>query len=421
MRNCIPCASADSAVCGENCRLKTAAPFQRQFLIILLVSVFLPFLCSVCGCTTTPRHADSFSSPADSTLTLLFAGDIMAHKQNFTMRGYDKIWADIAGTVSSADFSFANIEAPVSENLPWSAYPNFCMKPDYPAAAIGAGFNVFSLVNNHTNDQGLPGMKDTSAWAETVHDESKNGEHGRTVYFSGLKQNPEDDYSWCIIQKDGWTVLFLAVTEILNRPDYTSYMNYVPNTRNGRSEFISYIQKLRLENPCDIFVLSLHSDEEEYIKPVLEERRDYYHTLLENGVDIIWANHPHIIRERELIGDMQSGNLKKLILYGNGNTISGQRREPQLDNPANKRDFTGDGLLFEVTFSKNPGTKKSIIKKTKPYYITTYINTDGEFIIRNLDSDFAEYLKNEGRNKWASYIQKRIEICGETEETTVWQ
>lgn len=344
----------------------------------------------------------------------------MAHTQNFAMHGYDRIWADIAGTVSKADFSFANIEAPVSENLPWSSYPNFCMKPDYPAAAISAGFNVFSLVNNHTNDQGLSGMKDTAAWAQTAFSESKAAAHGRTVYFSGLKQNPEDDYSWCMIQKDGWTVLFLAVTEILNSPACNSYMNYVPDTRNGRSSFLSYIQKLRLEHPCDLFVLSLHSDEEEYVKPVSEKRTDYYHALLENGVDVIWANHPHVIRERELVGDALSGTVLKLILYGNGNTISGQRRTPSLDSPHTERDCTGDGLLFEVTFSKEHGTNTVFIERTQPHYITTYINTDGEFIIRNLDTDFVDYLKNAGRNTWASYIQKRIEICGETKETTVW-
>lgn len=393
---------------------------SSDFRTVLLISVFLPLFCCIFGCSTAPKHKPSFTEPENDTLTLLFAGDIMAHTQNFTMRGFDKIWKDIAETVSSADLSFANIEAPVSENRAWSSYPNFCMKPDYPAAAISAGFTVFSLVNNHTNDQGLSGMKDTAAWAQTVHSESKNTENGRTVYFSGLKQNPKDDYSWCSIQKDGWTVLFLAVTEILNRPDFNSYMNYVPYTESGKNGFISYIQKLRRENPCDIFVLSLHTDEEEYVKQVSKHRTDYYHALLENGVDVIWANHPHIIRGRELIGDAQSGNLTKLILYGNGNTISGQRRNPQFDNPYNARENTGDGLLFEVTFSKQHDEPNVIIERTKPYYITTYINTAGEFIIKNLDTDFVEYLKNEGRQKWASYIQKRIEICEETKETTVW-
>ena len=48
------------------------------------------------------------------------------------------------------------------------------MQPPYAQAAIDAGFDVFSLANNHTNDQGLEGMERTLAFfaskeAEGVH------------------------------------------------------------------------------------------------------------------------------------------------------------------------------------------------------------------------------------------------------------
>ena len=105
----------------------------------------------------------------------------MAHKPNFNMRGYNKIWESISGTVQSADLAFANIEAPVSKDLPYSSFPNFNMHPEYPEAAVSAGFNVFSLVNNHTNDQGLEGMRATAKWAETVHTQTQNAENGGTV------------------------------------------------------------------------------------------------------------------------------------------------------------------------------------------------------------------------------------------------
>lgn len=392
---------------------------MRNF--VLLFFAFLPLLFAVTGCSTVSKQTPP---EKEDTITLLFAGDVMAHKPNFNMRGYNKIWESISGTVQSADLAFANIEAPVSKDLPYSSFPNFNMHPEYPEAAVSAGFNVFSLVNNHTNDQGLEGMRATAKWAETVHTQTQNAENGRTVYFSGLKKSPEEKFSSCIIEKDGWTILFLAVTEILNRPDFKTYMNYVPYTQKGRESLTAFVSALRKENPCDIFVLSVHTDETEYVPGVAEKRRNYYYTLLESGVDVIWANHPHIIREREIIGNERTGNLEKLIMYGNGNTISGQRWQPELDNPLNDRENTGDGLLFEVTFSRKHGTeseKNVIIKETNPCYITTYINTNWEFIIKNLDSDFVDYLKNAGRHKWASYIEKRIEICGKTKETIVWK
>ena len=167
---------------------------MRNF--VLLFFAFLPLLFAVTGCSTVSKQTPP---EKEDTITLLFAGDVMAHKPNFNMRSYNKIWESISGTVQSADLAFANIEAPVSKDLPYSSFPNFNMHPEYPEAAVSAGFNVFSLVNNHTNDQGLEGMRATAKWAETVHTQTQNAENGRTVYFSGLKKSPEEKFSSCII------------------------------------------------------------------------------------------------------------------------------------------------------------------------------------------------------------------------------
>ena len=106
-------------------------------------------------------------------------------------------------------------------------------------------------------------------------------------------------------------------------------------------------------------------------------------------------------------------------MYANGNTISGQRWEPQLENPFNEREYTGDGLLFFVKLEKDDSGIK--INETKPYYITTYINTAWEFVTKKLDQDFIDYLNEVDRKKWATYIQKRKEICESTKENIIWQ
>ena len=61
------------------------------------------------------------------------------------------------------------------------------------------------------------------------------------------------------------------------------------------------------------------------------------------------------------------------------------------------------------------------INETKPYYITTYINTAWEFVTKKLDQDFIDYLNEVDRKKWATYIQKRKEICESTKENIIWQ
>lgn len=350
---------------------------------------------------------------------MIFAGDIMAHKSNYSMKNYDKIWFDIKPFLQDSDFSFANIEAPVVKNLPFSPYPNFNMQPSFPIAAINAGFNVFSNVNNHTNDQDLEGIVETRKWA--LETEKKFADSERPVFFCGINETPNEPISYKIIKKGKWKILFVAVTEILNRPDYRSYLNYIVASRKNWNDFTEYLVKLRAENPCDLMVLSVHTDEPEYIQPVSSKRKEYYYELTEKCVDVLWANHPHIVREREIIGESETNLLKKVIIYGNGNVISGQRWQPDFKNPANPRDNTGDGMMMKIVFCKNKKNPLPYIESTETKFITTYINTAWEFVLKFLDNDFINYLNEIGRTDWASYIQARKNITENIKETTIWK
>lgn len=380
-----------------------------HFFFIFFVSLVIFW-----SCRTLPKEAEE-GGKAEKTdeILLLFAGDVMAHKPNYSMKDFKAIWEDVKPIIEKADLAFANIEAPVDDDLDFSTYPNFNMKNAYAAEIVNAGFDVFLLVNNHTNDQGLDGMKATDEWSKNL--SKKTAESENPLYFSGLKEKKDDEFSYCIIKKRDWTILFLAITEILNRNDYKNLMNYVPYTKKGRADFLEYAKKMRAENECDLFIVSIHTDEEEYKNEVFDVRKKYYYELLDGGVDVLWTNHPHIIREREIVKDEQ-GKLKKVIMYGNGNTISGQRWSPDFKNPENPRDKTGDGLMLEVVFEKKldengyESEKNVFIKEATPYFITTYIDEKGNYLIKRLDENFADELEKNGNKKWATYIRKRLEI-----------
>ena len=144
--------------------------------------------------------------------------------------------------------------------------------------------------------------------------------------------------------------------------------------------------------------------------------------MLNAGVDVVWANHAHIIKDRKVIVDTKE-NRDKIIMYANGNTISAQRRNPDLSskNPNGEWDNTGDGLLYKVTLKKdNKGSVK--IQKAEPFFITTYINTANEFVIKPLNQDFVDYLYEVPRNNWAKYIERRIKINQDaTKDLIEWQ
>ena len=358
----------------------------------------------------------------DDEIKLLFAGDIMAHTNNYHISSFDKIWRDVKYLIDGNDLVFANIEAPVDTTKPVSNYPNFNMPQNYVQAAVDAGFNVFSLCNNHSNDQYLDGIKETLKTVDRICEQAAKNANPRSLYFSGLKNSKESEFSYNIIEKSGWKILFLPMTELLNRPDFSEYINYIKTDDSSRNEFIDYVKKLREKNPCTIFILSFHTAEPEYTRNITSRQEKFYKELIKNGVDIIWANHAHIIKNRKIIVDTET-NCDKLIMYANGNTISGQRRNPDLTskNPNGERDNTGDGLFYKVTLKKdNKGSVK--IKKCEPIFITTYINTANEFVLKPLNQDFVNYLYSVPRTNWAKYIERRININQEaTKDLIEWQ
>lgn len=389
-----------------NSQLMAAAQGRAVIWALALIGL------SLAGCKSVPKEevpspsGDVIPPPIveeaheeeSALLTCMFAGDIMAHNVNYRMKDYSRIWDGIRGEVSSCDLAFANIEMPVDDDIPMSTYPEFNVHSPYVEAAIDAGFNVFSLVNNHTNDQGLRGMDATRKWAERRAAQSE-------VYFSGLKESALDPMSYAVIEKNGFRVLFLAVTEILNRADYKRNMNYIGTDDASRSSFIDIIKALRSNNPCDIFVLSIHANVMEYVHEIGQARAEWYKRLLAAGVDVVWANHPHIVQDAVLADD-------KLVLFACGNTISGQRSAPQFNSPSTERDWTGDGLMMRVVFKKSSAESAAsyVIESAQPLFITTYITAAGEYVVRMLDDKTIEQLNEEGKGKWARYLAARKNI-----------
>ena len=277
------------------------------FITSLLASIFL-FSCATTRVETEPLQTETeeteielVSQPQedDGTISLLFAGDLMAHSVNYVISDYPKIWRDVKYIIEPADLAFANIEAPIDNTQKPQNYPNFNMPQSYIEAAIDAGFDVFSLCNNHTNDQGLNGIKETVKTTQRLIERSKA--RGENIYFSGLKDGKKADLTYNLIEKKGWKILFLPVTEILNRPANSEYINYIENSEQAHNAFLKKVTELRQKNPCDLFVISIHAYEVEYSRTITDSRDDFYMQLLDAGADIVWSNHAHIIKDRKYI------------------------------------------------------------------------------------------------------------------------
>lgn len=368
-------------------------------VVYTLFSIY--FISTIASCVSTSQTENN------SQITLTFAGDIMAHEPNVKGR-FSEIYRDIEPILSESDFNFANFESPVTDSKPYSGYPFFNAKNEYAQAAIDAGFNVFSLANNHSNDQMAEGLDATRDFFSSKKD----------VYSAGIKKKKNDPLTFSIIEKNGWKILFVAVTELVNHPESTSMIDYYPWSRKSWNRLKKDLKSLKDSVSHDIFVVSFHNAEEEYILSVEKSHLKLYDEIIELGADVLWINHAHVPKTWKVIQD-ENNIPRKIIFYGMGNTISAQRTRPSWDKPETARDYTGDGFLATVKFKKDENGVK--IVELKPHEITTYITEDRYYFIRMLNDETIKKFRESDNKKWADYMSKRKKIVDKIKGIEIWQ
>lgn len=367
------------------------------------VSILI-FILSLFSCKSANINPSPSTRP---TLRMVFAGDIMCHKENADTP-FDRIYSEIEGDLQVADLCFANFECPVIPSRDYSFYPTFSTKPEYAQAAIDAGFNVFSLANNHINDFRAEGIVETKKWFDSVED----------IYTNGIKEVPGSQIEFTLMEKNGFRILFAAVTEVLNFKTQTDMFNVIQGTEEARSEFLSLIKSRKEQSGCNLLVIGFHTAEEEYELSIDETSKKFYHDMMEAGTDILWINHPHVSKNWEAMMDSR-GQCRGMIFYSVGNTISGQRRKYNFANPALPREYTGDSFLFTVNATMEPdGTVSFTIE---PQLITTCITENNWFVIKKFNDGFIQSLKNQGRTKEAQYFSERKKLMEKIIGIEKWQ
>ena len=383
------------------CIIITIMKKNLKFYYFLFAAVIL----ILSSCTSTSKASKT------SELTLSFSGDIMAHDVNFKMKDYNRIYDDVRDILLNDDLSFGNVETPVCEERPLSTFPSFNVHKDYLRAAIDGGFDVFAFANNHTNDQGIQGIDGTIKSFNALKKEYKNKE----LFSSGLKNREDEDFKPVLIEKKGWKILFLSVTEHINSHDKSKHrLYYSEPTKAGRKKLLLSIKKMREENPCDIFILSLHLSEEEYGLKVLDTKKAWFRALAAAGADVVWAHHPHVLQdwelsEVELLNEEtpdSSSKLKKnaFFMYSMGNFISGQRWKVNYADPAYYREYTGDSIIMQLRLKKTKGILQPEIE-AKPILITNYNEKDAP-VIKRFTQEWVETLPEKER----AYYLKRLEL-----------
>ena len=246
-------------------------------------------------------------------IDLLFAGDIMQHQKQLEMAAvgdntysFSKYYRHISMVIEDAGISIANLETPIGPNR-FSGYPSFCAPDSFLYAAKNAGFDVMLLANNHCLDRGKSGALHTIALLDSL------GIHHCGVYRNS--QEREKRYP-LLLEKEGIRIALLNYTYGTN--GYSTPYPLVVNLID-KETISADITKAKEMKP-DAIIACMHWGDE-YVSLPPKEIKDLADWLLEQGVDHIIGNHPHVLQPIE-IRDRDCSPDKNVVVYSTGNLVS---------------------------------------------------------------------------------------------------
>lgn len=262
-----------------------------------------------------------FESLSFAEISLTFGGDVNLNPsrgdidaKGATKHGTFYTWEQMLSGLApliDGDLNFANIETTIND-MPLKNTGGkfvFSTHPDGLAYAVGLGFNLLSLSNNHIGNFGLGGIEATIDWLE--HTEKIAG----PIYHSGLARTRAEALQPKLVPittpKGTYHIAFLAMTAVSNKSAQAT------DTRAGtlyfrdENDFNDAMNALK-NIKADYKIFSVHGGTEGKIT-LDEGQQKRYNQVLELGdVDLILGHHPHRVRPIEKVGH-------RLIFYSLGN------------------------------------------------------------------------------------------------------
>ncbi len=295
-------------------------------------------------------------APQPKTVSFCAVGDNLIHSpiyyQARTNDGYDfsKAYKDVEDIIKAADLAVINQETLICNDMyEPSNYPLFNTPTALGDHMIDIGFDVFTLANNHCLDYGEQGLSYAfDYWA------------GKNVITAGVYQNQQDKDNIRTGEFGGVTFSFLSYTQSLNGlrlPDNSEKIIGDANDLEGMTADIKKAKEI-----SDVCVVALHWGVEG--SGITEDwQREYASRLAEAGADIIIGNHPHVLRDIEMI---KTSRGETLCAYSLGNFISAQNVGANLVS----------GILeFNVTVADKSDKKEVSVTDVKLTPIVTHYDS----------------------------------------------
>lgn len=356
--------------------------------------------------------------PEPTVAHLMAAGDIMSHMplvydaylSDTGTYDYSHMFSDVKEQLKNADFAIANLETVLGGGTNYSGFPNF-NSPDALAYAVkDAGFQLVSTANNHTKDQGIDSVYRTL----NVLDEAG------LMHVGSYRSEAERSKNSGIVVADvgGISVAFLCYTyglngyrlsddekfavNIFNLDYYTNLVEFDYDTVDADMAAARALK-------TDLIAFVIHWGVEYQNVPNSYQKQIATH-LFEQGADIIFGGHPHVLQPYETVQvtDINGKEKQGFVIYSMGNFISNQ-----LDEPATKTT-----VVLDLELTKDPLHGKTEITDISyvPYYMLHRddLPAGQRRMLVNIRKAMSEYEAGTSKNINASAyrsLQRALEHC----------
>jgi len=280
-------------------------------------------------------------------VTLKVAGDLMFDRgvrKAIDEHGWEYPLELVAGFLSSADVTLANLESPLGvlgRRLPGKLIW-FRADPKMANALVQASIDVVTIANNHILDYDTENLLETLDILET---------HG--VMYVGGGRNLEHAREPKIIERKGVKMAFVGYSEFAHPDLFWSYS--YPRTFEAKEDlpgvlpidkqYIAEDVKRARALGAHIVIACFHWGMEDVNVPVpfRVDQREIARYAIDSGVDLVLGFHPHALQGIEVYQG-------KYIVYSMGNFVMDQKREIQRESMILTFGLTRDGIKsLEVT------------------------------------------------------------------------
>ncbi len=258
---------------------------------------------------------------------IMCAGDLMcepAMSQAYYYNNkffYEPCFASIKKVFEKSDFAIANLETSVAEDYPYAIDIHkledryHCNAPkEYLDALRYAGFDAFTLANNHTCDTGVYGLQ------KTISNLDEKG-----FLHTGAFTSPNED-RFLIVDINGIKVGFLSYTEHFNSNlDEKCFSDY------GRKVMLNKYSKDKVERDildarrggAEFILVYIHFWCKDYTHEVSDSQIKCAQEIVEAGADCIVGGHPHAVQKYDRLVDSKGKSVPVNFCLGNFITSDG--------------------------------------------------------------------------------------------------